>query len=73
MIPKFHLITINQIMIKILKTTKSLIFPVPCNVRLTVRSPAPAPALAPAPRPSVSRWVVCPKPRKGMYLMARGS
>ena len=38
MIPKFHLITINQIMIKILKTTKSLIFPVPCNDRLTVRA-----------------------------------
>ena len=38
MIPKCHLITLNQVMIKIFKTMNSLIFPVPCNVRLTVRA-----------------------------------
>ena len=39
MIPRSHLITLNQVMIDILKTTNSPIVRVVCNVGLTVRAP----------------------------------
>ena len=38
MIPRSHLITLNQVMIDILKTTNSPIVRVVCNVGLTVRT-----------------------------------
>ena len=38
MIPRSHLITLDQVIIGICKTTNSLIVRVVCNVGLTVRS-----------------------------------
>ena len=41
MIPRSHLITLDQVIIGICKTTNSLIVRVVCNVGLTVRTSPP--------------------------------